>query len=189
MARPSALVRRTVRIRSNPRTTTAPQPSTIMKPVRPLEKEGPGFQRQRGCLGRAHQPGIACAARICVSQNPGLVRAGNKSRSRPSNIPGFPAAVPKVRIHVPPAKSHANHRFLSGRECFFASPGPRFSRSPPSLALGMFIGGVSEAAARAAMPRSSSRSWSRLPARALLRQFTAIDAICSAQHAMWVKIE
>jgi len=76
-------------IRSDPRTTTAPQPSTIMKPVRPPGKEGPGFQRQRGSLGRAHQPGIACAARICVSQNPGLVRAGNKSRFPALESPGL----------------------------------------------------------------------------------------------------
>ena len=60
---------------SDPRTTTAPQPSTIMKPVRsPWKSERPGFQRQRGFLDHAHQPGTACAARIYVSQIPGLVR-------------------------------------------------------------------------------------------------------------------
>jgi hypothetical protein len=57
-----------------------------MKPVRTPEKDRPGFQRRRGFMGRAHRPGTACAARICVSQKLGLVRAGNKSRSPVSNL-------------------------------------------------------------------------------------------------------
>ena len=68
--------------RSDPRTTTAPQPSTIMKPVRtPWKGRGPVFNGSVDSWVALAKPGTACAVRICVSQTPGLVRAGNKSRS------------------------------------------------------------------------------------------------------------
>ena len=39
-------------------------PSNIMRPVRASGKERPGFHGQRGFLGRARQPGTACAANL-----------------------------------------------------------------------------------------------------------------------------
>jgi hypothetical protein len=39
-------------------------PSNIMRPVKTCGKERPGFQGQRGFLGRARQPGTACAANL-----------------------------------------------------------------------------------------------------------------------------
>ena len=45
-------------------------------------------------------------------------------------IPGFPAAVPKVRVHLPPAESHANQRFLSGGAHVHESGGGFKTRVP-----------------------------------------------------------
>ena len=64
---------------------------------------------------------------------------GGRQRQIRGSVPSHGARVLEVRIHLPPAKSHANHRFLdfvglySGRRLrSCAKPMPRSGSRPPS---------------------------------------------------------
>jgi hypothetical protein len=68
--------------RSDPRTTTAPQPSPIMKPVRTRWKgSGPVFNGSVDSWVALANPVPRVQRESAFHKNPGLFRAGNESRS------------------------------------------------------------------------------------------------------------